>query len=107
MSVCHVITCSRISASEPMNLNCSLTLHLMFKYGSSEMACSTRRCGRICAKEWRAVTHPTNLGPLHFSSSIMEFTRPFAICWHDLMSVGEISFLPFVSSFLLSFGSKT
>lgn len=71
------------------------------------MACSTSRCGRICAKEWSAVTHPTNLGPLHFSSSMMEFTRPLAICWHDLMSVGEISFLPFVSSFLLSFGSKT
>lgn len=45
------LTCSKISASKLMNLICSLELHLMFKYGSNEMVCSTNNCGLICAKE--------------------------------------------------------
>lgn len=36
-----ILTCSKISASKLMNLMRSFDVHLMFKYGSSEMACST------------------------------------------------------------------
>lgn len=102
----NILTCSKISASSEMNLICSLELHLMLRYGSSVIACSTIRCGRICAKEWRAVMQPTSRAMFDFSYSITKLTKPLTICWHERTSTGEISFLPFVSSFT-SFGSKT
>lgn len=91
-----LLTCSKISASKLMNLICC-----------SEMACSTRSCGRICANESSALTQTTSRCPFVFSKSMIEFTRPLTISWHEWTSVRGISFFPFCSSFLLSFGSKT
>lgn len=101
-----VLTCSKISANMLINFTRSGELHLMFSHGSSEIACSTNSCGRICANECRAVTHPTNRGVFDFSNAIIDSTRPLTICWQARINVSGISFFNFESS-LLSFGSKT